>query len=75
MQDHAAACGLVAAGTFAALPLPAFFARVGNPDHHSAVAAIGALWLWIWLESVSSDRDESSGLARSLPHYETDHVT
>ncbi len=63
-----AACGLVAAGTYAVLPLPTYFARVGNPDHHAAVALIGALWLWVWLESVLSVPDEGRGWVRSLLH-------
>jgi dolichyl-diphosphooligosaccharide--protein glycosyltransferase len=39
------ALGLAAAALFALLPVSANFSRVGDPDHHAAVALLGALLL------------------------------
>jgi len=46
------ALGLVAGLFFALLPINIIFARIGNPDHHAAVAAIGAWLLFAWLRAI-----------------------
>ncbi len=40
-----AGVGLTAAALYACLPIAVNFARVGDADHHAAVALLGALWL------------------------------
>ncbi len=49
-----ATAGWIAAGVYAVLPVPAVLARVGNPDHHAAVAALAALWLWLWVRELET---------------------
>jgi asparagine N-glycosylation enzyme membrane subunit Stt3 len=44
--------GLVAGLFYALLPINVWFARVGNTDHHVAVATIGAWLLYAWLRAM-----------------------
>ena len=50
---------MAAGAIFAALPVGVHFARVGNPDHHAAVALLGAVLLAL---SVAALRPTSRGL-------------
>ncbi len=56
--------GLGAALLFALFPICVTYGRVGNPDHHAAVALVGAWLLWICLVLV----DRRTGRDRLL-HY------
>ncbi len=54
------ATGLLAAGLLALLPVSATFAHVGNPDHHCAVALLGACLLLVLVRLVDRDPDAAA---------------
>ncbi|MDE0887164.1 MAG: glycosyltransferase family 39 protein [Myxococcota bacterium] len=65
--------GLAAALCYAVLPVSVTFSRVGNPDHHAAVAMLGAWLLLACLglgnASVSNSRVRSWGVLLALAQF------
>ncbi len=57
---------LGAAVVFALIPISVNYSRVGNPDHHVAVALIGAYLLWLCM-IVVDPRTDDRVLRRSIP--------
>jgi len=56
------AAGLAAAGVYACLPIGVVYSRVGNPDHHAAVAMFGA---WLLLACLGlAERGSPAGRVR-----------
>ncbi|MCG8589018.1 MAG: hypothetical protein MJE66_06975 [Proteobacteria bacterium] len=53
------AVGLGAAALFAVLPASLSVSQVGHADHHAAVAAIGAAWLWLQVRALEPDAARS----------------
>ncbi len=51
-----AGVGLGAAALMASLPMSVSYSRVGQLDHHCAVALIGAVLLWVLVRTIDSDR-------------------
>jgi len=56
--------GIAAGSFYALLPISVIYGRVGNPDHHVAVAAIGACLLLLCVKLAQSGRGDRP--ARSL---------
>jgi len=54
------ALGLIAGLFFALLPIHVWLSRVGNVDHHAAVAAIGAWLLLAWIRAIDPEESKRS---------------
>jgi dolichyl-diphosphooligosaccharide--protein glycosyltransferase len=62
---HGNGVGLGAAWLYAVLPLGAVYSRVGNADHHAAVALLAAVTLALYAKALD-DRTRGSALLRAF---------